>query len=113
MSDYYSEMQKEDRSSSYETPRAALKRVRAASCYGALRIVIGVIVAPGYILSILIAGAGAGLGGAAFAELEWALPAITYFAISGIVFVLTLALHQSMRLLADIADLLVEQVRGK
>lgn len=103
----------------FETADETLKRVRAQSCYGALRVVIWFIVLPGYLLSVLfVIAAGGNAGLAAFGKnimgaAGFVGGAALYLILAVITFVLTVATHQAMRLLADIADLMIEQVRRK
>jgi uncharacterized integral membrane protein len=102
-----------------ETAEEALKRVRSRSCYHALRVVIWILVSPGYILAVifLFAGGATGtvaaslLGGRAQTPLVIATP--VYLGLAAGTILLTIALHQSFRVLVDIADLLIEQVRKK
>ncbi len=112
MADYYNELQEKTRSATDETPKQAIRRVREQTCFAALRIIIGVVVAPGYLSAVLVVFSGF-LGVDTSSRLGIALPPIAGLIVALVIFILTLATHQALRLLVDIADLLIEQVRHK
>lgn len=111
MANYYDQMEEKSRSATEETPRQAIRRVREKTCYGALRAIIVVAILPGHLSAAVVLVAGiagvvewkaAGLAGAPVAVL-----------LAAAILIATLAAHQALRLLVDIADLLIEQVRAK
>lgn len=103
---YERELERQHPESPFETPRAALARVRSLSCYQALRVVIWAMVLPFYAAGMI------GIVGGFFGKIENLAPLVGIVLGCAIILV-TLACHQAMVLLADIADLLIELVRKK